>query len=50
MNARFDYLPLALVALLALVAWPLIGSSSTWLTLTVAIISFTRPSSFPMHG
>ncbi len=36
MNARFDYLPLALVALLALVAWPLIGSSSTWLTLTVA--------------
>jgi branched-chain amino acid transport system permease protein len=35
-KARFDVLPLALVALLALVAWPLIGSSSTWLTLTVA--------------
>jgi branched-chain amino acid transport system permease protein len=35
-KARFDVLPLALVAMLALVAWPLIGSSSTWLTLTVA--------------
>jgi branched-chain amino acid transport system permease protein len=29
-------LPLALVALLALGGWPLIGSTSTWLTLTVA--------------
>jgi branched-chain amino acid transport system permease protein len=35
-QARFDALPLALVALLALLAWPLIGSSSTWVTLTVA--------------
>ena len=35
-KASFDLLPLALVALLALVAWPLIGSSSTWFTLTVA--------------
>ncbi len=32
----FDWLPLALVVLLALIAWPLVGSSSTWLTLTVA--------------
>ncbi len=35
-KAGFDWLPLALVALLVLVAWPLIGSSSTWLTLTIA--------------
>jgi branched-chain amino acid transport system permease protein len=35
-KARFDLVPLALVALLALVAWPAIGSTSTWLTLTVA--------------
>jgi branched-chain amino acid transport system permease protein len=35
-KAKFDLLPLALVALLALVAWPLIGSGSTWVTLTVA--------------
>ena len=35
-KASFDLLPLALVPLLALGAVPLIGSSSTWLTLTVA--------------
>ena len=35
-KAQFDWLPMALVAVLALAAWPLIGSSSTWLTLTVA--------------
>jgi branched-chain amino acid transport system permease protein len=35
-KSRFDLVPLALVALLALVAWPAIGSTSTWLTLTVA--------------
>ena len=35
-KATFDWLPLALVPLLALVAWPFIGSSSTWVTLTVA--------------
>ncbi|CAG1014910.1 High-affinity branched-chain amino acid transport system permease protein LivH [Burkholderiaceae bacterium] len=35
-KAQFDWLPMALVAILALAAWPLIGSSSTWLTLTVA--------------
>ena len=29
-------MPLALVAVLALVAWPAVGSTSTWLTLTVA--------------
>jgi branched-chain amino acid transport system permease protein len=33
---RFDLLPLALVPALALLAWPLVGSGSTWLTLTVA--------------
>ncbi len=35
-EARFDWLPLALVAVLALAGWPLVGSTSTWLTLTVA--------------
>ncbi len=35
-KSSFDWIPLALVALLAALAWPLIGSSSTWLTLTVA--------------
>jgi branched-chain amino acid transport system permease protein len=35
-KASFDYLPLALVPLLALLAFPFVGSSSTWLTLTVA--------------
>src|SRR5438034_9638000 len=32
----FDWKPLALVPLLALLVLPLIGSGSTWLTLTVA--------------
>jgi len=31
-----DWRPLMLVPLLALLAWPWVGSSSTWLTLTVA--------------
>ena len=35
-RSSFDWLPIALVPLLALAAWPLIGSSSSWLTLTVA--------------
>ncbi|MCY7389534.1 MAG: branched-chain amino acid ABC transporter permease, partial [Burkholderiales bacterium] len=35
-NADFDWKPLALVPMLALLALPLIGSGSTWLTLTVA--------------
>ena len=35
-KARFDGLPLGLLAALALLALPLIGSPSTWLTLTVA--------------
>ena len=35
-KSNFDFIPLALVVLLAALAWPLIGSSSTWLTLTVA--------------
>ncbi len=35
-RSAFDTRPLLLVAVLALVAWPLVGSSSTWLTLTLA--------------
>jgi branched-chain amino acid transport system permease protein len=35
-QARFDWIPLALVAGLAVAALPLIGSGATWLTLTVA--------------
>ncbi len=35
-NLDFDWKPLALVPALALLALPLIGSGSTWLTLTVA--------------
>ncbi len=33
---RFDLRPLVVIAALALLAWPLVGSSSTWLTLTIA--------------
>src|SRR5690606_38000731 len=33
---ELDWTPLALVPLLALIAAPLVGSASTWLTLTVA--------------
>jgi branched-chain amino acid transport system permease protein len=33
---RIDWLPLLLAPLLMLIAYPLIGSSSTWITLTVA--------------
>ena len=32
----FDVKPLALIVVLALAAWPLVGASSTWLTLTIA--------------
>jgi branched-chain amino acid transport system permease protein len=35
-KASFDALPLALVVVLMLLAWPAIGSTSTWITLTVA--------------
>ena len=35
-KARFDWIPIALVALLAAAALPAIGSTSTWVTLTVA--------------
>ena len=35
-QTRFDFLPLILVAVIALAAWPAVGSSSTWLTLTFA--------------
>jgi branched-chain amino acid transport system permease protein len=38
-KSRFDAIPLLLVAVLALVAWPLVGSTSTWVTLTVAGLS-----------
>ena len=36
MKKDFDWKPLALVPVLALIALPLTGSVSTWLTLTVA--------------
>ena len=32
----FDAKPLALMIVIALAAWPVVGSSSTWLTLTIA--------------
>jgi branched-chain amino acid transport system permease protein len=35
-KAGFDAVPLALVAALMLLAWPAIGSTSSWVTLTVA--------------
>ena len=35
-KTRFDPKPLWLLLVVALAAWPLVGSSSTWLTLTVA--------------
>jgi branched-chain amino acid transport system permease protein len=35
-KTRFDWIPLGIVAVLALAALPLIGSPSTWLTLTIA--------------
>ena len=35
-KARLDLLPLILVLAVALVGWPLVGSTSTWITLTVA--------------
>lgn len=35
-KARFDWRPVMLLAAIALVAWPMIGSSSSWVTLTVA--------------
>lgn len=35
-RARFDAVPLLLVALLVFAAWPIVGSTSTWLTLTGA--------------
>lgn len=33
---RFDWIPIALVAVLALAGWAAIGTTSTWITLTVA--------------
>ncbi len=35
-KTRFDALPLLLTAALALLAWPFVGSTATWLTLTIA--------------
>ena len=35
-QTRFDFLPIGLVALLVLAAWPCVGSTSTWMTLTIA--------------
>lgn len=38
-KVRIDYLPMLLVPLLMLVALPLVGSVSTWVTLTVAALA-----------
>jgi hypothetical protein len=35
-KAQFDFKPVALLAAVLLLAWPLIRSSSTWVTLSVA--------------
>jgi branched-chain amino acid transport system permease protein len=35
-KAGFDFKPLLLLLVVALAAWPLIGSGSTWITLTIA--------------
>jgi branched-chain amino acid transport system permease protein len=35
-KTRFDVVPLVLVAALVLLAWPAVGATSTWVTLTVA--------------
>src|SRR5678815_2865714 len=49
----FDVRPLVLVVAIALVAWPVVGSSSTWLTLTIAglamgMIVFIAASGLPL--
>ncbi|MBK6862958.1 MAG: branched-chain amino acid ABC transporter permease [Ideonella sp.] len=38
-KAEFDWRPLALLAAVLLFAWPLVGSTSTWVTLSVAGIA-----------
>jgi branched-chain amino acid transport system permease protein len=35
-KTRFDWKPLIIIAVIAAGAWPMIGSSSTWVTLTIA--------------
>lgn len=35
-KAEFDFKPVALLAAVLLLAWPLVGSTSTWVTLSVA--------------
>jgi branched-chain amino acid transport system permease protein len=35
-KTRFDVRPLVLLAVIAIAAWPMVGSTSTWITLTVA--------------
>ena len=35
-KADFDWKPLALLGAVLLLAWPLVGTSSTWVTLSVA--------------
>ena len=42
MKLDFDYQPLLLVPVLALLALPLVGSGSTWLTLTVALARLAK--------
>jgi branched-chain amino acid transport system permease protein len=36
---RYDYLPLLLVPLMALLALPLVGNTTTWITLTIAALA-----------
>ncbi len=38
-QTKTDYLPLLLVPVISLLAYPLIGSTSTWITLTVAALA-----------
>ena len=36
---RYDYLPLLLVPLMAILALPLVGNMTTWITLTIAALA-----------
>src|SRR5437764_13188253 len=36
---RYDYLPLLLVPLMAILALPLVGNLTTWITLTIAALA-----------
>ena len=41
-KAEFDWKPIALLGAVLLAAWPLVGSSSTWVTLSVAGLAMPR--------